>query len=353
MSAFISNSITLSYGSTPTTQSFTVLSFEDDDVELVKLNKKLLTRNNIEQFIGYRKKYRIRFNKLSTTDLSYLYNYSINQTQKITFSCNGGTGSWSNANPDNITSSTESLFEVNDIITATGVGGSGTVQETTTTNVVLASSGFSGNFSNANLTISRTKNVKLISDLSVELFSGYIEAPSLTLEFEDDLLTTIPTTRPSYRLASETDSETQVSSTKKGVSINLKYNYGDGEVSRNFNVDLADSYSIQNEQEEFEYIDNNRERKLLGYYQLFNLDFGVMGRQSMILQQDDIEWVREFCLAPTKKIYISGLPDSESVICDFDEINYELVSSTIYNKALQLNFTAKNLQTNTNLSVFA
>lgn len=353
MSIFKSNAITLGYGSTPTNRSFTVLSFEDDDIELIKLNKTLLTRSQIEKFIGYRKKYRIRFNKLSTTDLDYLYSFTRSDIQKITFTCDGGSGTFNSITlPNNITSVTApSIFENLDTITALGITGSAISDggSDSTSTVALSSDTFGSNFTNTALTISRTKTVRVIDeDMAIELFGGFVEAPSLILEFEDASLTSVSTTRPPHRAVSNTNSANYIETSKKGVTTNLIYNYGDGEVARNFSLNLADSYSLKNQREDFEYIDRNRDRKNLGFYQLFNLEFGAFGTQAQITKQDDIEWLKEYCLAPTKKISIYGLLDSDSVICDFDEVTYEQVGSVTYGKSTGLRFLTKDMQT-TNL----
>lgn len=350
MSIFKSNAITLGYGSTPTNRNFTVLSFEDDDIELIKLNKTLLTRSQIEKFIGYRKKYRIRFNKLSTTDLDYLYSFIRSDIQKITFTCDGGSASWNDITHLS-TTSTPSIYEIGDVVTASGVTGSGTVSTyDSTTTLLLAPETFTANFTNKDITISRTATVRVIDeDMAIELFGGFVESPSLILEFEDATLTAVPTTKPEHRAVSSTNSANYIETSKKGVTTTLAYNYGGGEVGRNFNLNLAESYSLKNEREDFEYIDRNRDRKNLGFYQLFNLEFGAFGRQGQITKQDDIEWLKEYCLAPTKKITIYDLPDSDNVICDFDEITYEQVGSVTYGKSTGLRFLTKVMQT-TNLT---
>lgn len=346
MSAFKSNTIGLKYGSESYTY-FDLLSFEDDDVELVKLNKKLLNRNNIEKFIGYRKRYRIRFNKLTSSQIDFLYSFIRGTSQQINFNSDGGSAS---INPitNILTTSYPSLYQSGDVISISGVSGSATIGNylSSTTISITQNTPAIADPETGDININRTRGVKVIDDeLAVDLLGGFIEAPSFILEFEDDLLTSVPTTKPAYRNTGNTNSANYNETNKKGVSVLLTYNYGAGEVGRNFKMSLAESYSIRIEREDFEYVDRNRDRKNLGFYQLFNLEFSAFGTQSQITKQDDIEWIKEYCLAPTKEIYIYGLYDSDNVVCDFDEITYEQVESNTYSKSLGLRFISKNLQT--------
>jgi hypothetical protein len=83
MSAFVSNSVILEYGGT-TSLTFTTSIAEDDSFDIVSLNKQNLMRSGIENIFGIRYIYTVRLVALTDAQRNFLYNFALNDTQKIT-----------------------------------------------------------------------------------------------------------------------------------------------------------------------------------------------------------------------------------------------------------------------------
>jgi hypothetical protein len=83
MSAYVSNSVILEYGGT-TSSTFSATWAEDDSMELISLNKRNIMWSTLETILGLRYIYTVRLIALTGTQRNFLYNFALNDTQKIT-----------------------------------------------------------------------------------------------------------------------------------------------------------------------------------------------------------------------------------------------------------------------------
>lgn len=278
MSVFVSNSVTLGYGSTPTTQTFTALFADDESFEIVSLPKMRLDWNLLENIIGYRKLYLVRIQQITAIQRNYLYNFIQSSTQTVTIN---------------------------------GV----------------------------------EHSVKLRGqELMLDLIGGYIGNVGLTMEFEDDTIT-VPS--QTFTAGITTLSAGYASTaTGSGTVVTLVCNYGSGDTKRVFRVNTVHAFKADILDKRWEYIDKNRGVKRLGYRLNFFIDFGNFGLgQTQSQLQDDRNWLREFVLAPTKRVEVFDQYVGD-VVNDFDEVRYSYLNNSIYGKTVQLGFKQQGLQTN-------
>lgn len=181
--------------------------------------------------------------------------------------------------------------------------------------------------------------------LVLDLLDGYIGNVVLTMEFEDKTLTANST--PS-RTQGITTSSAGYSSTMNatGTGVLLIYNYGSGDTKRLFRVNSVSAYKADVLDKRWEYIDRNKGIKRLGYRLNFDVDFGNFGYgQTQAQLQDDRDWLKEFVLAPTKRIEVYNQYVG-NVVNDFDSVTYSYIGGSIYGKTTRLNFKQRELQTN-------
>lgn len=278
MSAYVSNSVILGYGSSPTYLTLDALFADDESFEIVSLPKKRLDWTLLENIIGYRRIYTIRVQQITASNRNYLYYFIQSETQTVTI--NGSS-----------------------------------------------------------------HNVKLRdSELMLDLLDGYIGNVGLTMEFEDETIT-VPT---QTFTAGITTSSAGYSSTASGSGtiVTLVMNYGSGDTKRIFRVNTVTALKADILDRRWEYIDKNRGVKKLGYRLNFFIDFGGFGLgQTQAQLQDDRDWIKEFVLAPSKRIEVFDQYLGD-VVNDFDEVRYGYIGGSIYHKTVQLNFKQQGLQTN-------
>ena len=276
MSVFTSTTITLGYGSGPTTRDFSISRAEDDSFVVVCLKKqKLYLLTDRETFIGWKRKISITFKPLSSSDITFLKAFCVDASNLMTITMNGNTY-----------------------------------------NVQLENKSF-----------------------SIALIQNYYLAQKISWIFtETSLNRTLTRTYSVGTTVSYDDiNPAAFSSHQLGTSCQLKYNYGDGNVIRQFHVNLVNDLDYELQRKDFQYIDYDTNVVNLGKKNLINIDFGTFSRETEAQKQDDRDWIKEFILAPTKSISVPG-GSFISVANGFTEVNYSLVSGIIYGKALSLSF---------------
>jgi hypothetical protein len=185
-----------------------------------------------------------------------------------------------------------------------------------------------------------TLNVRLRDpNIAIEYIDGFAGATSLNLEFEDATLT-VPSA-PSVTIDNSVG-YTVLAGT--GNIVKLSFNYGSGTTSRNFRIASVTSYPVEVQRKEVKYIDWNNECKSLGIREIFDIDFGYFGiGQTETQRQNDRDWIRNFVLAPEKYIFVPG-QYSAQVVCDFDEVRYDMSGGNVFLKTTQLRFRGKTIQ---------
>jgi hypothetical protein len=283
MSVFVSNSVTLSYGDSPAVATvFTALFADDESYEIVRLVKERIDKAILETIVGYRNIYNIRIQSVTAAQRLFLYQFIQSDDQKVTI--NG------------------SAHDVN-------------LRD---------------------------------GQLMLDLLNGYIGNVTLTMEFEDRVLTTPPD--PTREQGVTTSSAGYANtSTGTGTVVTLYYNYGkDGKdvTGRTFRVNRVDSYKADIVDKRFSYVDWNNGYVRLGYRLNFFVDFGNFGLgQTQDQLQEDRVWLKEFVLAPMKRIEVFGQYVGD-VVNDFDEVRYSYIGNSIYGKTTALNFKQKSKSTN-------
>jgi len=121
-------------------------------------------------------------------------------------------------------------------------------------------------------------------------------------------------------------------------------NWGDGDISRNFTVNLADPYSVQLERKDFEFLDDSLGRVNFGLRQMFRIDFGTFGfSDTPTTINADLAWIKTFCLAPSKSIEVYNVYQAQ-IVNDFDEINVGYIDGFVFALILlAYNFKPKDL----------
>jgi len=178
------------------------------------------------------------------------------------------------------------------------------------------------------------------TQLHLSYLSGYVGNVELTMEFEDATLTRVTT--PS-RYQGTTTSSVGYTSTATGVGtvVTLFYDYGSGNTGRTFRVNSVIGIGADIVDKRWEYIDHNNGYKRLGYRLNFEIDFGGFGLgQTQAQLLDDRTWLKEFVLAPSKRVEVYGQYFAD-VANDFDEVRYGHIGNNIYNKTIQLGFKSK------------
>ncbi len=278
MSVFTTLIVTLKYGSGAVSRDFTVARVEDDSFKITRLLKKgLFLWTEFEKFIGWRRIITVRFRVLSAADLSYLLAFCIDADNLMQIIVNG-----------------------------------------------------------------ITYNVQLVyPQLSLSLLDNYIHGRVIEWKFTEALLNR--TIGRTYAVGSSVSGNDKnllnpfASVARNGTCVQLTYNYGDGDVTRQFYVNLVNSLNTEIQRKNFEYIDYDSNVVNLGQKVLTIINFSPGGAATEAEKQDDRDWIREFCLAPTKIITPSGGFTSQ-VVNDFEEVNYTMEGGLIYGKSTQLAF---------------
>jgi len=143
-----------------------------------------------------------------------------------------------------------------------------------------------------------------------------------------------------------TSSNGYYSSSPDGTRIKLTMNWGAGDISRNFTVNLADPYSAQLERKDFQFLDDSLGRSNFGFRQMFRIDFGTFGfSDTPTTINADLAWIKTFILAPSKSIDVSNVYQAQ-VVNDFEELNVGYLAGFVFAKTLELNFISRSLQEN-------
>jgi hypothetical protein len=123
-------------------------------------------------------------------------------------------------------------------------------------------------------------------------------------------------------------------------------NWGAGNISRNFTVNLADCYSVSVDRKEFDFLDEEMGRVNNGMRTMFNIDFGTFGyNDTAETLEDDLDWVKTFVLAPSKTIEVYNIYKAE-VVNAFDTLTVGYVGGFVMAKTLSLQFIGRSLQEN-------
>ena len=91
MSLFVNNNVILGYGSGPTTRSFAVKSAYDDDIDIISQTSPvtaLYQLSTIEKILSWRGVYRVSSYDLSTSDLSFLAAFVLDDKKQVTINGN-------------------------------------------------------------------------------------------------------------------------------------------------------------------------------------------------------------------------------------------------------------------------
>jgi hypothetical protein len=180
-------------------------------------------------------------------------------------------------------------------------------------------------------------------ELNLDLLDNYIGNLVLEMELEDASITNVPT--PTFPQGMTSNSYGYSSPSELGTTVLLSYNYGSGDTKRFFRVNKITTYKAEILDKRWKYVDYNNGYKRLGFRLMFDIDFGGFGLgQTQIGLQDDRNWLKEFVLAPTKRIEGYGQYIAE-VVNDFNTVSYDLIGGIIYGKTTRLQFKAKELAT--------
>ena len=173
------------------------------------------------------------------------------------------------------------------------------------------------------------------------LIQGFFGAVSVDLEMVAKVLTRLLT--PSF--SGSSDSVGYKSANPLGTNITLTMNWGSLDISRNFTVALAQPYDVEVQKLDWAYIDDNLGRLTLGFKGSVFIDFGTFGYgQTEAELDDDRQFVKEFVLAPSKRITVKN-NYIINVVNDFDEVRYSYLNNFIFAKTIQLSFRGKSIQT--------
>jgi hypothetical protein len=283
MSVFVSNSVVLTYD-TSISQTFNALFAGDDNFDIISLPKQRIDWMLIENIIGYRNVYNVRFNLVTTAQKNFLYNFIQSGSQQVTI--NGSI-----------------------------------------------------------------HNVKLRdSELALELIDGYIGNIGLELEFEDDEITEPHSVYRLWEGYTSSSAGYDGSNNLTGTIAILSYAYSATELShktkRRFRINSVYSCRSDILDKRWEYLDKNNGVRKLGYRRNVEIDFGCFGLgHTPNTIQDDMDFIKDFILAPSKQIEVLGEYVTD-VVNDFSEVRYSYLNNNIYGKTLRLNFKQKQLQTN-------
>jgi len=179
-------------------------------------------------------------------------------------------------------------------------------------------------------------------NLSAELIHGYFSAISFSIEFKTKTYTRALSTS----FSGDTNSYGYYAGSPTGTRVNLSFSYGGSNVSRNFVVNLVNVYGLDIQKKSWEYIDWSEGRKTFGIKSTVIIDFGTFGfSQTESQMQDDRDFIKDFVLAPSKRITAYGLYVVD-VVNDFTDVKYSYLEDFIYGKTIVLSFKGKSIQTN-------
>lgn len=178
--------------------------------------------------------------------------------------------------------------------------------------------------------------------LTADLIQNYIRAVGVSMILvERDLTLGVTGYSPG-----ETSSSGYYSLSPLGTRLKLTMNWGAGEIIRNFTVNLANIYSIMVERKDWDFLDEGSGRSTFGFRPMCQIDFGTFGyNDTPTTLEADISWVKNFCLAPSKRIEVIGGFIAD-VVNDFDEIRVGYVDGFIFSKTLSLAFIGRSIQDN-------
>ena len=263
MAIFVSNSVTLEYGST--SQAFTALSCDDESFEIVSLPKERLDKTLLENIIGYRNIYNIRVQQITSAQRNFLYNFIQSDDQAVTI--NGVSHDVNLRDADLMLDLLDGYID-NVVLTMEFED-----------RAIVSQFDFFANF------VSRTQGV---TDNS----AGYSSVGNTV-----------------------------------GTDVILTYNYFGTDTGRRFRINSINFYKANIIDKRWEYVDRNRGFKRLGYRLLYDIDFGNFGLgQTQAQLADDRAFLKEFVLAPNKYIS-GNTVYLNNVVNDFDEVRYSFIGS--------------------------
>lgn len=185
--------------------------------------------------------------------------------------------------------------------------------------------------------------VLMEQDALLELIEGLFFATGLKFSLVDRSVTARSV--GSYT-AGTTNSSGYKSSSADGTRVKLTMNWGAGDISRNFTVNLADCYSVSVDRLEFEFLDEQYGRVNNGFRTMFNIDFGTFGyNDTAETLQADLDWIKTFVLAPSKTIEVYNIYKAE-VVNAFDTLTVGYIGGFVMAKTLALQFIGRSLQQN-------
>jgi len=175
----------------------------------------------------------------------------------------------------------------------------------------------------------------------LELIDGFILATGLRIELVERNVTARSV---GAYTAGTTNSSGYYASSDDGMRIKLTMNWGGGDISRNFTVNLAHPYSARVERKSFLHLDESAGRSNFGFRVLMQIDFGTFGfSASPTTINEDLAWIKTFVLAPAKSIDVYGIYKAD-VVNDFKEVRVGYLGGLVMSKMLSLNFIGKSLQ---------
>lgn len=178
------------------------------------------------------------------------------------------------------------------------------------------------------------------ADVVMDLIDNYILATPLSFTMVERNLT-VPSA--AYAVGS-TDSQGYSALSSLGTRVKLTMNWGSGDISRNFTVNMANIYNVKLERKDFTHIDESLGRVNFGFRPMCQLDFGTFGFQTdMTSLQDDLAWVKNFCLAPSKHIEVYEVFQAD-VVNNFSDVTVGYIGGYVFARTLSLSFKGKSIQ---------
>lgn len=177
------------------------------------------------------------------------------------------------------------------------------------------------------------------SEVVTDLIEGYILATPVSMTLVDRQVTSAAS---GYSPGS-TSSAGYLASAPLGCRVKLTMNWGAGDVSRLFTVNIANIYPVRLERKDWTHIDEAMGRVNFGMRPMVNLDFGNFGYGGTTSDiEADLAWIKNFCLAPSKRIEVFQVFVAD-VVNNFDSVNVGYLDGFIFAKSLQLSFIGRSL----------
>lgn len=175
--------------------------------------------------------------------------------------------------------------------------------------------------------------------IALDLIDGYFQAVGVPLTMIDR---NVRFANPSAYTV-DSDSVGYYSGSPNGCRVKLTMNWTGTEVSRNFTVNLAQPYKVSIEAEEWDNVDDSQGKETHGFRPSCFIEFGTFGFNTEAGLQDDILWLKNFCLAPSKRITVYGIYEMQ-VSNDFDSLNFSYIGGYLFNRTISLNFIGTSIQ---------